>query len=58
MPKEILSTFSRFLFTGILPFGSVLTHLRSVLPSYRNQSHAVKVKSVDWFLYYGNVDLN
>ena len=31
-----------------------LTHLRSMFPSYRNQSIDMHRKSIDWFLYDGN----
>ena len=58
MHKKILSILSRFSFPGVLPFGSVLTHVRSILLSYGNQSHVLKNNSVDWLLYDGDVDLN
>ena len=31
-----------------------LTHYKSKLPSYRNQSTDLVGKSIDWFLYEGN----
>ena len=33
----------------------VLIHLRSTFPSYRHQPNDLHCKSIDWFLYDGNI---
>ena len=33
------------------------THLRLILPSHGNQSNGFQGRSVTWFLYYWNIDL-
>ena len=35
-----------------------LTYFNPVLPLYRNYTTDVLCKSVDWFLYNGNIGLN
>ena len=38
-------------------FYTSLTHLISVLPSYKNLSIDMHIKSIDCFLYDGNTDI-
>ena len=51
--------------TSFTPFSSVsvadfeeVTHLRSLLPSYRDQSMDFHWKSIDWSLRKKKIDLN
>ena len=36
----------------------ILTHEMPVLPSYRNQPIDLLCKSIDWFLYEGNIGIS